>query len=78
MAEEITKQEWGDWKASKTTKEFLRRLFEKRELLKEGLAEGQADNMAYTNIIIGQCQAYKDMLTYAIETFEVLDPEESE
>ena len=77
MQEDITKQEWGDWKASKTTKEFLRRLFEKRELLKEGLAEGQAAGLEQERTI-GQCQAYKDTIDYGLYSFEVLDLEEQD
>lgn len=73
--DEITRQEWGDWKHSKVTKEFLRRIHEKRELLKEGLAEGQTAGIDQDRTI-GQCQAIKDILDYAIFSFETLDQEE--
>ena len=67
---EVTKQEWIDWKALPITKEFLRRLFDKREDLKEGLAEGQAEDL---HNIIGQCQALKDAIEYGIEKFETIE-----
>lgn len=76
---EITSQEWSNWKQEKVTREFLRRLFQKREDLKEGLAEGQAgESEAQLHEAIGQCQAYKDTVDYAISSFEVILTEEEE
>ena len=70
---DVTQQEWLDWRAMKVSKEFLKRLFEKREDLKEGLAEGQAENK---DVVIGQCQAYKDAVDYGLLKFETVDSEE--
>ena len=76
---EITSQEGSNWKQEKVTREFLRRLFQKREDLKEGLAEGQAgESEAQLHEAIGQCQAYKDTVDYAISSFEVILTEEEE
>lgn len=72
---EVSKRQYIDWRANEVTKEFLKRLFEKRELLKEGLAEGQAG--ADQTLTIGQCQAYKDAIDYGLYSFEVIDTEET-
>ena len=73
MSVEVSKEEWVHWKSGKVTQEFAQRLIDKRELLKEGLAEGQSENY---NLSVGQCQAYKDVIEYVLETFEVIDSEE--
>ena len=73
MAMEVSKEQWVGWRDSPVTQEFAKRMFDKRELLKEGLAEGQAANY---DIVVGQCQAYKDVIEYTLEVFEVIDSEE--
>ena len=73
---EITRQEHLDWKQQKVTKEYLKRLFEKREQLKEGLAEGQSEGGTQFYNVIGQCQAYKDAIDYGLYDFEVISLEE--
>ena len=79
MDVDITREQWLDWRTHQVTKEYLKRLFEKRELLKEGLAEGQAgESEAQLHEAIGQCQAYKDTVDYAISSFEVILTEEEE
>ena len=70
---EILQEEWANWKQEKVTREFLKRLFEKREMLKEGLAEGQATGIEQERTI-GQCQAYKDIINYGAFEFEVAEP----
>ena len=72
-ANPITKEEWMDWKSNKVTYEFLKRLSENREMLKEGLAEGQAGNIDEMNRVIGQCQGIKDSIDYAVWKFDVID-----
>ena len=72
-ANPITKEEWMDWKSNKVTYEFLKRLSENREMLKEGLAEGQAGNIDEMIRVIGQCQGIKDSIDYAVWKFDVID-----
>lgn len=71
---EVSKEQYIKWRSDETTKEYLKRLFEKRELLKEGLAEGQAG--LEQERTIGQCQAYKDAIDYGLYDFEFIDVEE--
>ena len=68
----ITKEEWMDWKALKVTQEFLRRVQETRETLKEGLAEGHAGSNDELNRSVGQCQGIKDVVVYALRDFDVV------
>lgn len=77
MDDIILRQEWGEWKQNKVTKEFLKRLFEKREGIKEELAEGRAAKEQLDQFI-GQCQAYKDAIDYGIRDFEVVETEEKD
>lgn len=71
---EVTKEQWITWRALDVTKEFFQRLFDKREQLKEGLAEGNLNNTDI-EIYIGQCQAYKDAVNYGLFEFETIDKE---
>ena len=72
----ITKEMWVAWREDSVTKEFLTRLANKREQLKEGLAEGQGgeDYLLY----VGQCQAYRDALAYALQEFEIIEDEDAD
>lgn len=65
----VSKQEWIDWKSNSVTKEFLERLFTKREEIKEGIAEETIVEEAIQRHI-GQCQAYKDVINYALYDFD--------
>ena len=66
---DVSKQEWIDWKSNSVTKEYLRRILDKREQIKEGLVEGQSTREEVDKYI-GQCQAYKDSFDYAVFDFE--------
>ena len=72
---EVTKSQWVVWKESAVTQEFIQRLFDKREMLKEGLAEGQVEAV---DLFVGQCQAYKDAIAYALQDFEVVNDTDEE
>lgn len=74
---EVTKREWIEWKQNKVTKEYIERIYTKREQLKEGLAEGQAEGTEHDRVI-GQCQAIKDAIDYAVFNFETLEEEGAE
>lgn len=72
----VSKEMWSDWKAHPVTKEFFRRLWVKREGMKEELSDG-AGREAIDNYI-GQCQAYKDAINYGLHEFECIDSEKEE
>lgn len=74
----ITKEEWVAWRSLKVTQEFLSRLNENREGLKEGLAEGQASNDKELYITIGQCQGLLDAIRYGVRDFIVIDPSQED
>ena len=73
MDVEIFKDEWINWKNQKVTKAFLKVLFNKREYLKEILAEHGHSSENERMIDIGQCIAIKDNMNYAIHDFECVD-----
>lgn len=72
----VLKSEWVDWKANPVTKFYLKQIFERRELYKEDLAEGQAGSTQERDLAIGRCQGIKDCLDYAINSFEYVEDEE--
>ena len=74
---EVLKSEWLQWKSSKVTKAFIAGLLNKREYLKEGLAEGQTRGDEAL-IDVGRCQALKDTVMDAIEDFNYIEREEEE
>lgn len=69
----ISREDWAEWKKHKVTFEYLTRLQENRELLKEGIAEGHAGDNDQLNRVIGQCQGIKDCIDYAVRQFDVVD-----
>lgn len=72
----ITKEDWVAWKSNPVTKAFLNRLNIKREELKEGIAEGQAEGDELQRTI-GRCMSLIDVLQDAkynfLEEGEVID-----
>lgn len=74
----ITKELWVDWKNHPVTQFYLKALHFKREQLKEGIAEGQAGSDREICMAIGQTQAYKDALEYAVRQFEYIELEEQD
>ena len=78
----ITKDEWLQWKSHKVTQEFLTRLYDQREQLKEGMADGQAGTDHESNVLIqktiGQCMGLKDAIDYGVRNFDVIDPHKTE
>lgn len=73
--EEVFKDEWHDWKEQKVTKAFLKVLFNKREYLKEMMADNGYGSEQERLIDVGQCIAIKDNIDYAIAGFEYIDRE---
>lgn len=70
----VTKEQWVDWKHNPVTMRFLGRLNDKREMIKEGLAEGQSENV---QVDIGRTQGLKDALSYALVEFDYVEIEEN-
>lgn len=71
----ISKEEWEFWKNLKTTKEFVRALYLKRELLKEGLVESSYTKHEEELKVVGRCQALRDTIDYILHDFEVREEE---
>ena len=69
----VTKEEWLAWKEEKVTREFIQRIHENRESLKEGWAEGLASNLEQMYTTLGQCQGIKDVIDYALRDFHYID-----
>lgn len=74
----ITKADWSDWKQNPVTKELVKSLYEKREALKEELAEEKfgGDYPKW----LGYVQCLKDEISFIIEDWklDLVDTEESE
>lgn len=69
------KSEYLAWRASPITKFFIQLLFDKREAIKEGIAEGQSANV---DLEIGRTQSLKDAIDCAISGFDGAVIEEEE
>ena len=78
METDVFKDEWQDWRSSKVTKAFLKVLFNKREWLKDNMADNGHASEQERLIDIGQCIAIKDNIDYAIEGFQYLEREAEE
>ena len=70
---EIFKSEWAEWKRSNVTKKLVQEIFNKREYMKEGLAEGAFESEKDRWTAVGRCQGMRDMVEYIISDFEVSD-----
>jgi hypothetical protein len=68
----ISKSEYIDWRNRKVTREFVARIFEQREGLKEDLADGKA-SIEDLKILIGRAQGMKDVIDYILHDFEFID-----
>ena len=72
----ITPQEIADWRQNPTTCRVMEYFKKKREDLKEGLVRGDhtlpdaSASMQKTANVIGNCQAYEDILGISYEDFE--------
>ena len=68
----ITKRDWHDWKQQEVTKELILAIKEKREYIKEGLAEERYDD-SYQKWA-GHTQALKDIILFiTVDWKEELD-----
>ncbi len=70
---EILKSDWIQWKANPVTKALAEAYFERREWIKEQIAQGIKDET-----YLGQCMALKDAIDYIISDFEVIDEEKKD
>lgn len=75
---DITKEEWIQWRDHPVTKEFVARVLNQREALKEGLVEGHLDSDKAEHIAIGRCQGMKDMALYALKEFEFVGQQDDQ
>lgn len=69
----VTKEQWIDWKRHPVTQYFLSAINDKREMIKEGIAEGQAG--LNINRDIGRAQGLKDVIRYALVEFDYTELE---
>ncbi len=67
---EVAKEDWALWKQTPVTKRAVAGLMNKREYIKEALAEGQFVTEDERLIAIGKTQALKDAVLYLIEDFD--------
>lgn len=70
LMEPVSKEEYLEWKSNRVTKQFLQDLYNKREMLKEGVVELQDSNESARLVTIGRCQAMKDTMDWALRDFE--------
>lgn len=75
----MTKKDWIDWKVLEVSKQMLQGIYEKRELLKEGLANGQAYNKETFDQTVGRCIALQEVIDLWVHgpEFSDLDEEDS-
>ena len=71
--DEVFKSQWHDWKQSKITKKLVKDIFNKREMIKEGWAEGQHEDQKQEFLDKGRCMAMKDIIDYILYEFETID-----
>ena len=72
------KSDYVDWRRNQVTKFLVQELFNKREMLKEGIAEGKTSSLDELHQNIGRTQAIKDIIDYIISDFETLDDPQEE
>lgn len=72
----ITKRDWLDWKSQEVTKFLLHALNQKRELLKEGLANGEASEESFKREV-GRCIALQEAIEFIVHGPE-FDEEDEE
>lgn len=66
----ISKEEYLEWAGSRVTKKFIADLFNKREMLKEGVVELHDSSEQERLVTIGRCQALKDVVDWALRDFD--------
>lgn len=67
------KEDFLNWRSEYVTKFFLQEIFAKRELIKEGIADGQTSTHDELMTMIGRTQSIKDVINYALFEFEYID-----
>ena len=75
---EVHKADWAQWKQNPVTKRAVAGLMNKREHLKEALAEGLFSTDEERVLAIGETKALKDAVMYLIEDFDYQVEEEIE
>ena len=73
-----TKEDYLNWRSTYVTKFFIQEIFNKRELLKEAIADGVTSGFDELNLTIGRTQSIKDIIDYVIRDFEYIDIEPKE
>lgn len=75
-ADQVSKEEYVQWKSSRVTQQLIQDLFFKREAIKEGWAEGQHSDESQRLMDIGRCQGLKDTIQYIQSDFNHYNKEE--
>lgn len=73
--EPISKEEWQYWKREKVTQALVASLLNRRSEMLEEWAEGRCPTHEETLKQEGRVQAYRDLILYIIQDFEVFDME---
>jgi len=68
--DQVSKDEYQEWKNNRVTKRYIQGLFDTREELKEGIVEESQSTDQARFVAIGRCQALKDAIDFAIFNFD--------
>lgn len=61
----VSKEMWAEWKESPVTKMFYRSIYERREEIKEALAQGKFEDREDT--AVASCMSLQDILNTTFE-----------
>jgi hypothetical protein len=74
----LSKDEWASWKNDKVTRELLRLLDDKREIMKEEWASHKFSDESEQYILMGHVQALKDVVDLVLYDFPVETTDDGE
>lgn len=67
----ITKSEWQEWKSNKVTKAFMDAAQQRIQECSEILSYSAGNDPIGDRLLVGMCQAYREMQDFYVETEEV-------
>lgn len=70
--DQVSKDEYHEWKGNRVTRRFLFDLFQKREALKEGLVELHQTSEQERLVFIGRAQQLRDVIDWALIEFDYI------
>lgn len=73
-----TKEDYLNWRGTQITKFLLQEIWNKREEIKEGIADGQTSGHDELITAIGRTQSIKDIINYILFDFEYIDVNKQE